>query len=71
MRFPKHRADMFLVERWNRANSATTVVGAFPTLENAVEFKEACEQEWVDKGGEAELVVGDTVFNVALTTFYG
>jgi hypothetical protein len=40
-------------------------------LENAVEFKEACEQEWVDKGGEAELVVGDTVFNVALTTFYG
>jgi hypothetical protein len=67
MKYPKHRSNLYLVERWTRANSATVLVGAFSSIVAADNFKEECEQEWKDRGlsGEEEVI-----FNVVLTTYY-
>lgn len=63
---------MFLVERWNYANSATVICGAFATYEEAEAFKEACYQEWMDKFPDEWAANENSVnFNVVMTTFYG
>lgn len=70
MKFPKHRANLFLVERWTYANGATTIVGGFPEPDAAENYAEACRQEWRDKGYGEDIDEGRVVFNVAMTTFY-
>lgn len=73
MKYPKNRANLFLVERVSFTtheqddySTITVVVGAFSTPEDADDFKGECEQEWKDR----ELDDG-TSFRVVLTTFYG
>ena len=69
MKFPKHRANIFLVQRspleFNSGSYSTVVVGVFPTTDGAEAFKGACEQEMVDRG-----MAGLFSFDVALSTFY-
>lgn len=65
MKFPKNRANLYLVERWTYDGNAV-VVGAFNNLEAADAYKDACLQEWIDKGLREE----DVSFSVGLTTFY-
>lgn len=64
---------MFLVERYARSSEArgTTIVGAFSNFDDAVSYKEACVQEWIDKGFYEEIDNGSVVFNVTMTTYYG
>jgi hypothetical protein len=71
MRFPKARANLFLVERWTYDNSSTVIVGGFYEPEGAEEYKEACIQELRDKGFGDDLDEGRLVFNVVMTTYYG
>lgn len=69
MKFPKHRTNLYLVERWTYENNATVIVGAFDNIVAADNFRDACLQEWMDK----DLVDSnkqDVVFNVVLTTYY-
>lgn len=66
MKFPKHRANLYLVERWTYVNNATVICGAFDNIVAADEFMDACLQEWVDKGG----VINEVGFNVVMTTYY-
>lgn len=61
MRFPKNRANLYLVVRLN----TRTVVGSFSNTEDADDFATACEQEWLDKVGE------EMPHRVELTTYYG
>lgn len=70
MKFPKNRANVFLVERWTYENNATIVVGAFSEYTDAEDYKDACMQEWVDKG-LVDSSKQDVVFNVTMTTYYG
>jgi hypothetical protein len=69
MKFPKNRANLYLVERWTYDNNSTVIVGGFSEYQEAEDYKDACMQEWRDKvpydGQE------DVVFNVTMTTFYG
>lgn len=65
MKFPKHRANLYLVERWTYENNATVIVGAFDNIVAADNFKDACYQEWMDRDLQDEVV-----FNVILTTYY-
>jgi hypothetical protein len=68
MKLPKHRANVYLVER--RVLSSTVVsyavVGVFPTSEGADHFKGACEQEFRDRGFNDD----DFTFSVVLGTYY-
>jgi hypothetical protein len=64
MKFPKHRANCFLVERVVDMNYC--VVGVFPTHEGATEFAGACEQEFIDKDIDKDRYV----FQVVMSTFY-
>jgi hypothetical protein len=68
MKLPKHRANVYLVER--RVLSSTVVsyavVGVFPTPEGADHFKGACEQEFRDRGFNDD----DFTFSVVLGTYY-
>lgn len=66
MKFPKNRANLYLVERGTRDGHVVAVAG-FSEYEEAHDFRDACEQEWIDKVGHAE----DVFFSVALTTYYG
>ena len=62
MKFPKHRANIYLVQR----EMDGVVCGAFSTPEGADEFKGACEQEIKDRG-----LSSDTFkYYVALGTYY-
>lgn len=73
MKFPKHRADLFLVERtveYMEDEFKTIVIGGFPTSEAADAYKEACEQDMIDKGFGSLLDNGIFEFNVTLTTYY-
>ena len=62
MKYPKHQANLFVVLREGITN---TVVGAFADAELADDFKDACTQEWIDKGASPV-----PKFKVVLTTFY-
>ena len=72
MKMPKHRANVYLVERtvidegvgyscWKQ-----TVVGAFNTLHGAEDFAGACAQEFRERGFDDD----DFVFDVKLTAYY-
>lgn len=67
MKFPKNRANLYLVERIHVLENIGSICGAFSSLEEADDYKDACEQEWKDKAGE----MGDVVFSVTVTTYYG
>jgi len=62
MRFPKHRANCYIVMRYPSA----TAVGVFPFLEGAEDFRDACMQEFVDKGFTKD----DVSFEVHMSTYY-
>lgn len=68
MRFPKNRANLYLVQRINYdwENTTYTIVGGFPELDAADDYKDACKQEWLDKVGN----LYNTEFKIVLTTFY-
>lgn len=69
MKFPKHRANVYVVERRILNPTATVsfaVVGVFPTPEGADHFKGACEQEFRDRGFSDD----DFTFSVILSTYY-
>jgi len=67
MKFPKNRANLYLVERWTYDKEATVIVGGFSDYYDAEDYKDACKQEWVDKVGNDAGVS----FNVVMTSFYG
>ncbi len=69
MKFPKNRANLYLVERWTYENGATVIVGAFDNVEAADAYKDACKQEWIDRH-LVDPFKQDVVFNVVLTTYY-
>lgn len=68
MKLPKHRANVYVVERRILNNVAINyaVVGVFPTDEGADHFKGACEQEFRERGFTDD----DFTFSVALSTYY-
>lgn len=68
MKFPKHRANVFLVERMVLHNEVYTysVVGVFPTLEAADEFAGTCKQDFIERGFSEN----DFIFKVAMSTYY-
>jgi len=68
MKLPKHRANIYVVERrvLNNIVVSYAVVGVFPTAEGADYFKGACEQEFRDRGFDD----ADFTFSVVLSTYY-
>ena len=68
MKLPKHRANIYVVERriLNSAAINYAVVGVFPTAEGADHFKGACEQEFRERGFSDD----DFTFSVVLSTYY-
>jgi hypothetical protein len=67
MKFPKHRANCFLVERRILDKVVSyAVVGVFPTPEGADEYAEACAQSFKDRGFSDD----DYVFSVKMSTYY-
>lgn len=65
MKFPKHRANCFLVMRYINQHSAV-VVGVFPTDSGADEFAGACTQEYLERG----FTPAEFSFEVQMTTYY-
>lgn len=68
MKLPKHRANVYIVERrvLNNTTVNYAVVGVFPTPEGADYFKGACEQEFRERGFTDD----DFTFSVVLGTYY-
>ena len=68
MKLPRHRTNVYLVERRVLNNTVVSyaVVGVFPTAEGADHFKGACEQDFRDRGFDE----GDFTFSVVLSTYY-
>ena len=78
MKLPKHRANVYLVERHvidegrNSDNTLlyscwkTTTVGVFNTLQGAEDFAGACAQEFRERGYDDD----DYTFDVKLTAYY-
>jgi hypothetical protein len=68
MKLPKHRANVYLVERRVLNNTVVSYacVGIFPTHEGADYFKAACEQEFRERGFDDD----DFTFAVVLSTYY-
>lgn len=68
MKFPKHRANIFVVERriLDKAVVSYTVIGVFPTAEGADNFKGACEQDFRERGFTDD----DFAFTVTMSTYY-
>lgn len=64
MKLPKHRTNVYTVERAVLGNYA--VVGVFATLEGASNFAGACEQDFKERGFTED----DFVFDVKLSTYY-
>lgn len=74
MKLPKHRANVFLVERnmvtpeeyylgkW----TSTVVVGVFATHEGAEDFAGACTQEFIEKGYDSAMYS----FETKMSTYY-
>lgn len=67
MKFPKNRANCYVVERVD-ADYASVVCGVFSYAEEAEDFAEACKQEWIDKYPNWDK---HPLFRVAISTFYG
>lgn len=65
MKFPKHRANCYLVMRYTTTNPAT-VVGVFPNPEAADNYKDACAQDFYDRGFTDD----DFSFEVQMATYY-
>lgn len=65
MKFPKYRANIYIVVRVDKF-TGVSILGTFSNLVEADDFKDACAAEWFDKtkGTPAE-------FAVRLSTFYG
>ena len=59
MKFPKNRATVYVVLRHD------SVCGVFAELEEADDYRGACEQEWLEKTGKK------VYFRVQVSTFYG
>ena len=73
MKFPKNRANVFVVVREDTDEFRlqllnTAILGVFGSLEDADNYKGACEQEWNEKMGDR--IVDPTIFEVRMTTFY-
>lgn len=70
MKLPKHRSNIFLVERTvlytPDAIPAFCVVGTFLTPEGADDFKGACIQDFVDRGIPEQCYS----FRVGMSTYY-
>jgi hypothetical protein len=65
MKFPKHRANCFIVMRYMTGHRAV-VMGVFPTDTGADEFAGACTQEFIEKGFTST----EFHFEVQMTTYY-
>jgi hypothetical protein len=65
MKYPKHRASIYLVVRENKA-LILSAVGAFRTFDEAMNYKDACAQEMRDKG----VPEGTFSWTVTATTYY-
>ena len=65
MKFPKHRANCFLVTRYMTGHRSV-VVGVFPTDTGADEFAGACSQELIEKGFPPDMFH----FEVQMSTYY-
>lgn len=68
MKLPKHRANVFLVERRVLDNNhhSYAVVGVFPTPEGADEFAGACKQQFIERGFSED----DFTFTTIMSTYY-
>lgn len=64
MKFPKNRANLYVVTRNYLGNDS--IIAGFSEWEVADTFREACQQEWKDLGATEK----DVQFEVQLTTFY-
>lgn len=60
MKFPKNRANLYVVVREDGA-----LCGAFSEWEEAEDYRGACEQEFLDKTGKRAL------FYTRLVIYYG
>lgn len=60
MKFPKNRANLYIVVRTDDA-----ICGAFSDFAEADDFRAVCEQEFLEKTGQR------VRFFVKLTTYYG
>jgi hypothetical protein len=63
MKFPKNRANVYVVMRMGATDQ--TVCGVFANYDDAEDFAGACKQEWYEKTGTK------LKFEVVLSTFYG
>jgi hypothetical protein len=68
MKLPKHRANVYAVERRiTTPNSVNySIVGVFPTVDGASDFAGACTQDYRDRGFGDD----DFTFSVVLSTYY-
>jgi hypothetical protein len=72
MKFPKNRANIYVVVRDDFSDgigsrmTGTSILGVFSDLVEADNYKDACASEWFDKtkGEPAH-------FDVTLSTYYG
>ena len=67
MKFPKNRANVFVVERVD-PNYSSVVCGVFADQHEAEDYRGACEQEWKDKFDDWNRT---PLFKVSISTFYG
>lgn len=65
MRFPKNRANVYMVCRSVEGRD-DMVIGVFESLTEADAFKGTCEQDFLDRGFTPD----DFSFYVEMTTFY-
>lgn len=65
----KNRGNLFVVIRHDLQGSwnSSTACAAFADLDDADDYKGACEQEWRERVGDLEGVD----FDIQLTTYYG
>jgi hypothetical protein len=70
MKFPKNRANLYVVVREDYDGGGVfnvSLLGGSSELEFAEDYKDSCQQEWLDKVGHLE----GAKFVTRLTTFYG
>lgn len=67
MKFPKNRANIYVVERVD-ADYSSVICGVFAYVQDAEEFASACFQEWKDMYPSWDK---HPLFRVAISTFYG
>ena len=65
MKFPKNRANVYVIVRSDRSNVFDAIVGVFANYDDAEDFAGACQQEWLEKTKQK------LKFEVKLSTFYG